>query len=274
MSSLDLDISKRIWSGKIPVQIVLGTHDPADTLFMEVPRCSYLPLLTSTLCTQWDRLETIDPGIIWYDYDGEPLKWHYPLGLLYDLWCTAYQKEKKSIKLPWKLTLHTDTYPDVLLQNPTIDTMKDMYMAMLKEADFLRHGSTKKVMNLSKQDQSQLWLALTTERYDDYWHVNHQILDDRTGPAGTEDTASHGPRHVPLRLYLPNQCPVVQDLVSFVTENGEPNQLDKAIRQLVPSMPLDVRVMAHGVQLPGSVPIRWAADCLSYPDNFLHLVVY
>lgn len=82
-------------------------------------------------------------------------------------------------------------------------------------------------MNLSKQDQSQLWKALSTgnpyysgtqrftrafiERYDDYWNVKQHILDDR----------GVGLRSVPIRLYLPDQCPVIQDTASFTNDQGK-----------------------------------------------------
>ncbi|KAI8074894.1 autophagy protein Apg5-domain-containing protein [Gongronella butleri] len=281
MASLDQDISKSIWYGKVPVQVQTEPSDPTECVYMEVARCSYLPMLTHALCAQVDRLEGVDPASVWYSFQGEPLKWHHPVGLLYDLLCSAAKRDGKELPLPWPLTMHTDAFPEsALLRNPNMETTQDMFMAMIKEADFLRHGSTKKVMNLSKQDQTQLWQALTSERYDDYWQVNHSILDERPGTQGTSSPKTStnntsGPRHVPLRLYLPNQCPVIQDLVPFTSEQGDPVLLSDAMQQLLPKVPLDdMHIMIHGVTVPVDTPIRWAIDHLAYPDNFLHLVVF
>ncbi|KAI9267379.1 autophagy protein Apg5-domain-containing protein, partial [Sporodiniella umbellata] len=139
----------------------------------------------------------------WYECESEPLKWHYPVGLLYDL-------EYQNITLPWSLTIRFKNFPSsTLLAKPTPTTMQNMYMSMIKEAEFLRTGNTKKVMNLSKHDQIQLWQSLSLDCYDDYWKVNKQL---------TEYSLSN--RHVPVRLYLPDNCPVVQELVSFHQENS------------------------------------------------------
>lgn len=79
---------------------------------------------------------------------------HYPIGLLFDLNANVDQ-------LPWGITLHFKDLPSSqVLLKPTPETMQDMFMSMVKEADFLRNGSTKKVMNLSKRDQTQLWQSL------------------------------------------------------------------------------------------------------------------
>ncbi|KAI8097237.1 autophagy protein Apg5-domain-containing protein [Halteromyces radiatus] len=278
MTEIDKDISKAIWHGKIPIQLVLNPVDPMDTLFMEVPRYSYLPLVTSHLTSQTERYHATDPHSIWYEYEGEPLKWHYPIGLLYDMILRmgtsiqGQQREQQTPSLPWRIIVHDDHFPEtILLRNPGLETMQDMYMSMIKEADFLRHGSTKRVMNLSKQDQSQLWQALFSEKYEDYWRVNQTILDDR----------GIGVRSVPLRLYLPDQAPVIQDIAPFTNEKGDSCTLGDVLHSILPSLFMadyttkdtNLIVVIHGIQLPLQTPIRWTSDHLAYPDNFLHLVI-
>lgn len=64
----------------------------------------------------------VSPADAWLSYDGVPLKWHYPLGLLYDLYSgaepshppdddesTEVRVEEDSI--PWKITVHFSAYP-------------------------------------------------------------------------------------------------------------------------------------------------------------------
>ncbi|KAI8343407.1 autophagy protein 5 [Chlamydoabsidia padenii] len=272
MVDIDQDISKAIWYGKIPIQFILDSTDTNDTVFIEVPRYSYLPLFTPQLLSNSKRLDSLDANSIWYEYNGEPLKWHYPIGLLYDM--AVRLGSTTCPELPWRINVHSNNFPDTLiLRNPGLETIQDMYMSMIKEADFLRHGSTKKVMNLSKQDQSQLWQALSTERYEDYWNVNQHILDDR----------GVGLRSVPIRLYLPDQCPVIQDTTSFTNEQGASRTLGDILHSIIPSLFLqngtytntesNLIVVLHGIQLPLHTPIRWASDHLSYPDNFLHLII-
>ncbi|KAI9302609.1 autophagy protein Apg5-domain-containing protein [Cunninghamella echinulata] len=282
MADIDKDILKSIWYGKLPLEIVL--HDDAnESFFFEIPRYFYLPMITTRIQSLLYN-NSLDPQTIWYEYNGEPLKWHYPIGLLYDILINTTlsgdQENNNNTKqiLPWRLILRQDSFPDsIILKNPKIDIMQDMYMSMVKEADFLRHGSTKKVMNLSKNDQSQLWQALSSESYDDFWSVNRHLLDSKGSSL----------RNVPIRLYLPKQSPVIQDIVPFTKENGDDYLLSDVLKQLLPNLSLystnnnnndqqqqNILVKTHGILLPLHTPIKWASDHLSYPDNFLHLVIY
>ena len=45
---------------------------------------------------------------MWFSYKGTPLKWHYPIGVLYDL--VAYGT------LPWHITLKINDFPEDTLQ--------------------------------------------------------------------------------------------------------------------------------------------------------------
>eukprot|EP00842_Homolaphlyctis_polyrhiza_P005521 jgi/Hompol1/5970/HPOL_000171-RA len=70
-----------------------------------------------------------------------------------------------SRSLPWKIQMHFEGFPlDRLIQidaeGAGPNTMRDHFMAMLKESDYLRNGSIKKVMLMTKQDQTKLWDSL------------------------------------------------------------------------------------------------------------------
>jgi hypothetical protein len=103
------------------------------------------------------------------------LKWHYPLGLLYDLFSGAAPSqapgagpedrdamEDNGGTLPWRLTLHFDDWPAEQLVNLDADgrVLHDAFINSVKEADFLRNGTAKGIMSLSKDDSTQLWKAV------------------------------------------------------------------------------------------------------------------
>jgi autophagy-related protein 5 len=135
-----------------------------------------------------------------------PLKWHYPLGLLYDLYSgaepayplDAAQKHdaEDNNHLPWRLTLHASSYPTaslVRLDNANTH-MHDLFIHAVKEADYLRTGTGKTVMFLSKEDSTQLWDAVVKHDFTMYNPINQKLLN----PQGVNL------RHLPVRLYLPH----------------------------------------------------------------------
>ena len=104
------------------------------------------------------------------------MKWHYPVGLLYDLFSgasPASSKPDRSDKavqdtegggngLPWKLVLHFTRWPDEQLVRLDDEGkfLHDAFINSVKEADFLRNGTAKGIMSLSKDDSTQLWKAV------------------------------------------------------------------------------------------------------------------
>ena len=93
---------------------------------------------------------------------------HLPLGLLYDMHTTSTKlvSNLESQTQPMRLTLHLASPPaDKLLMLPSQENCKQMFMAQLKEADFLRWGSTKRVTGLRKQDQDGLWESIREREF-------------------------------------------------------------------------------------------------------------
>lgn len=77
--------------------------------------------------------------------------------------------------IPWSITLRLKDLPHAKLPSPTsnptlastdnvvlalVESSKQAYMGMLKEADFVRNGNTKKVNNLRRPEQDGIWDAL------------------------------------------------------------------------------------------------------------------
>jgi autophagy-related protein 5 len=140
------------------------------------------------------------------------LKWHYPLGLLYDLYSgaePAYPLDPSSTsphrnevseddchRLPWKLTVHFSGYPAEQLVRLDVEdkVMHDLFRNSVKEADYLRTGTGKTVMFLSEKDSTQLWDAVKQHDFSLYNPINQKLLN----PQGA------ALRHLPVRIYLPH----------------------------------------------------------------------
>lgn len=187
-------LQKKIWSGSIPLEIRLAasdcrTFDESDPYLIQPPRLSYLAFLLPRFHAFFAP-NLINPDVrpheAWLSFEGVPLKWHYPLGLLYDLFSGAepidFERQRKedvaaaqvtvetasgTTPLPWRLIVHFTDYPDDQLIQLDAEgrALLDAYINAVKEADFIRNGTARTVMSLSKEDSDNLWRAVQTRKY-------------------------------------------------------------------------------------------------------------
>ena len=126
--------------------------DSVATTVIMAPRASWLPLLATELRKHFIETADLrfvgDDGDVWFDWRGTSLKWHYPLGLLYDLACATASESTSASEpdtdrvlsntplLPFCITLHFLNYPtDSLLRIPastTLDAPRDLYTHAVK----------------------------------------------------------------------------------------------------------------------------------------------
>lgn len=182
---------QRIWEGRVPLEIRLAsseckTYDESEAYLIACPRISFLPLLLPKLHAFFKNLlinEDTKPSNGWFSFEDVPMKWQFPIGLLYDIYSGASDrltpddnglKSKKSsgdtsptepsTEAPrtWQLTLHFDDYPAEVLVKLDDDAkvLRDAFTNSYKEASFARYSSTKVVQRLSMEDALQLWEAV------------------------------------------------------------------------------------------------------------------
>ncbi|KAA0185193.1 Autophagy protein 5 [Fasciolopsis buskii] len=108
---------------------------------------------------------------VWLEYANQPLKWHYPVGLLFDLFANGSD-------IPWKVVVHFTSYPADVLLAPPVDrqAVESHFMSLLKEADALKHRS--QVMNqMQARDHQQLWTGLLSHQFDKFWMINRRLME-------------------------------------------------------------------------------------------------
>ncbi|PSK55280.1 Autophagy protein 5 [Elsinoe australis] len=319
-------LQRRIWDGSLPLEIRLAaadctTYDKSDPYMICHPRLAYLPPLLPRIHAFF-RPFLINPDIpphdAWLSFEGLPLKWHYPLGLLYDLFSganpagldtqstststlTAGPTTDSSTPLPWRLTIHYTSHPTELLfpLDPTFRVLQDAYINSVKEADFIRNGSAKTVMSLSKQDATSLWRAVETHDVALFNSVNTKLLN----PPG------QSLKNVPIKIYLPTSSVhpdapqvegeekekegkeeedtaqvqagsvrVVQGLVPPAMTR-QTTTLGMALNELLPTVfpsrrnPVIAAPVLHGAMVPMSAGLEDLSRAAAYADGFLHVVV-
>jgi autophagy-related protein 5 len=104
-----------------------------------------------------------------------PLKWHVPIGLLYDLYASpsspspsiTTNHDPHNRQLPFRLVCHFSDYPSdqLVLLDEELKALHDAFINSVKEADFVRNGTAKGIMSLSKEDSTGLWDAVRQRTY-------------------------------------------------------------------------------------------------------------
>jgi len=145
----DHEVLRQVWDGRVPVSFILasnevGSVEQPDRLFMLISRLTYFPLVVDRVQRYFQRYLTTDKSSagattaavadIWLEDDnGSPVRWHYPVGVLYDL---AVQ----SVSGPWQLTVHFHNFPEhELIRLSCRDAVEAVFMSAVKEADCLKH---------------------------------------------------------------------------------------------------------------------------------------
>ena len=264
-------IARDVWEGKIPVSFELASYEvrsnaAPDPFYTMLPRNSYLTLFSkSVIDAFYHCIDDDDVDEVWFEYKEKPLRWHYPCGLLYDLFCDPSGSE-----LPWKITVHFRNFPDKdVLECSSVDAIESHYISALKEADQLKHKG-QVVCNMSKNQHQQLWHGLKTDNFEEFWQINKKFMD------GFED----GPmfKSIPMRFYHDGQ--VFQRLVSPRTnDDSQDSTLRDALSLVLPSLfngdvlSASTKILIHGISPPLTTSVQWLSKNLSYADNFLHVCV-
>eukprot|EP01113_Clastostelium_recurvatum_P035984 TRINITY_DN5072_c0_g2_i1.p1 TRINITY_DN5072_c0_g2~~TRINITY_DN5072_c0_g2_i1.p1 ORF type:complete len:340 (-),score=101.29 TRINITY_DN5072_c0_g2_i1:94-1113(-) len=228
----DEHIKKSVWEGAVPISLNLSkdevtTMQGTQPVFILASRLSYLPLVTSTIR---DHFASVAPAVVdevWFDYKSVPLKWHYPVGVLFDLYATQNNNNAGGHRpdLPWDLTLHFQGFPSsVLLRCPNDDTVKQHYNNVLKEANYIKHGDGSKVNKLSLQEVTDMWEGLRMKEYERFFSVNRALY----APADSL-------KHIPLRVCLPGQ-PFLQDLIPHKNQQGGDSTLAEILAYFLPEL--------------------------------------
>eukprot|EP00850_Spirogloea_muscicola_P008260 SM000043S15888 [mRNA] locus=s43:751626:754430:- [translate_table: standard] len=242
------NLRRDVWRGAIPLRVELAHNEvttltappplfqhssevaqgclyvSADQAFLAAlqlmaPRIGYLPLLAHSLRQHFQVALPPGQDTVWLDYQGLPLKWQIPTGVLYDLlvlvssgpWPLTVSLHFVDLLLTYSVNLfvHFRSYPSgVLLDWSDEDNIKWSYMNALKEAWFIMHGNARPVMGLSEADHRELWRSVVQAEDRQYHSI---FLKLRGGPRASSNdlemtdkgTSSNSKAaRVPIRLYV------------------------------------------------------------------------
>lgn len=188
---------------------------------------------------------------------------------------------------PWKLVLHFTDWPaDSLIPlDGEGKVHHDAYINSVKEADFLRNGTAKTMMSLSKDDSTKLWQSVEDHNLPSLIPIYQKLLNPSDGTAL---------RHIPMKVYLPTTpsktiqdsdgqkmgtLKVIQKLISPMLSPREPQTLGTALHSLIPTVfpsrrsYIYAQAVLHGVVVPLTAPLEKLMRGATYSDGFLHFSV-
>ena len=157
---------KLSWEGKIPVCFSMDASDCSkflvpDPFFAMIPRRLYFPMVMDKALNHFESdAATFDPARIWLEWNGVPLKWNYPVGLLYDV-CQSLTPNGGSTVFSITIRFHKNFPEDEVLFWPKVEDVEIFFMSTIKEADAIKHRSSV-MSSLHKRDYQQLWSSLLT----------------------------------------------------------------------------------------------------------------
>ena len=263
------EILRELWQSSLPISFILSDNSITELpppLYLMLPRHLYLPCFIEKIFHYYSKYfpdHSFHSNDFWFEFHSKPLKWHYPIGVLYDA---------SAANLPWEIIVHWNDFPEnELIRFPDSESIEAFYMSTLKEADALKHKG-QMISEMQRRDHKQLWNSLLQDNYQAFWIINRKLM------SYTDNLCYF--RYIPFRIYLSNRSFIqklyppydhqqgkwltLKELIEF-TLNDE-IQYERLSKNLT-----DYRVIIHGVQPPLHTSIQWLSEYFSYPDNFLHI---
>jgi autophagy-related protein 5 len=233
----------------------------------------------------------------YFTYDSVPLKWHLPVGLLYDIYVLSSSPSDEATTLPalFKLTLNFQNGSKLNQISAEPAVLHDAFINSVKEADFLRSGTAKPIMSLPAAASKSLWSSVQVHDLPIYRRIYSSLLPSTF-------------RNVPLRIYLPSGPgpdpgsgsagaagdslasfrvlqahipPMVPpaSLVGAKASGPTVQTLGTALSGLIPSLfpsartPVLARTLLHGAVVPLTSHLEELARSAAYADGWLGVVV-
>eukprot|EP01130_Rhizamoeba_saxonica_P017412 TRINITY_DN8430_c0_g1_i1.p1 TRINITY_DN8430_c0_g1~~TRINITY_DN8430_c0_g1_i1.p1 ORF type:complete len:288 (-),score=31.42 TRINITY_DN8430_c0_g1_i1:42-875(-) len=265
-SQPDTDILRELWRSTIPLELQLASNEIAGSeprrYYMNIPRLTYLTVVTADIKEYFSNFTAGLHDEIWFDYNDMPLKWQYPIGVLYDTFANN--------ELPFKLTVHFQAYPAELLRCPDESFSESRFHYAYKESYFMKYGNLDNINEMKRNQHTDLWNGIKRSDYGLYWNVNHNVH------RSTENIKS-----IPIRIARPQSIFILQEPFSaFTFDRDYEYTLGDLLKLVVPDtieenedgeLECNQRIVIQGIVPTLDMSLLWIMGHLSYPDNFLYI---
>ncbi|CAG98305.1 Atg5p [Kluyveromyces lactis] len=268
------ELRERVWHGSLNVEIMLSDSIVVPNTPLS-EKCYHIVVLRESFLALYlpAIVRKLGNNVIvtyenpykqwWFEYDGVPVPWEYPCGVLFDFLCnsstTSTGKEDDQRLQMWKLKLcHGNKYPPGIL--PLVDGLrqvKDHWKHQWKQACFILNGSAKRIMSLSIPDFEAFWQSLISRHQPDYIKVREKLLT----PNKT--------KHIPIRVWTAD--------ASFLQPSIPANSDTMTLFDVMTSMDIKLqennRAIIQGIVICSDEDIINLYDLFASIDGFLYVVI-
>ncbi|KAK6464771.1 autophagy protein Apg5-domain-containing protein [Scheffersomyces coipomensis] len=214
------EVREKLWNGSINITIRLHVDDTVKEFLLSIHRNSYFALYFESIVSYFKLfIPSIYNKPVWLEYDGQPIKWNVPVGVLYDylylpsvIIARANDTTTTQIKNSWVLELKYDKYPSgeiipFIYQNDDLSInykrmLNEVIVNQLKQSCYVLNSSSKPIMGLSESDSNHLWYGIETHNWMTFNAINSKIIP-------TFDAF-----RIPIRIYVSGEVTVIQNPIS------------------------------------------------------------
>lgn len=274
------EIRRLVWEGALNIQIsvessmtIKGASLKERTLNLRLPRESYITIYLSTIVDRLRNYLRVDPDgesqYVWLEYQGVPLYWNYPLGLLYDSMTALNPSERQNdcdgTLNVWKLDFAQGTQlpPGVLPFSGDLQSVRSYWMQQWKQACFVLNGSSKQMMSLSIQDTRKFWNSVTLRDQSAFRQIANKVVPPQ-------------PRCIPILIH--QSLPKMQLFQPIVPPNKSDGSSMKVIDLIENQFPALFegnnslsKVVSGGIEVPLASELQDVFNRFMSLDGFLHL---
>ena len=206
---------------------------------------------------------------MWLEYEGTPLKWQFPLGVLLDSLEVSIEDGPVNLKL---YVSQIDLTKVIPCENQ--DTLKIHYLSYLKEANALKYPKETKVLNLKTKYIDQLRELIyknDTKLLKDFKHIM-SILSEN----GFADLEKYPVRFVFEKAQIVLTKPFVinafkeeKNLSLITMKQYFCNVLREDYYEKIKEK---YNIYIHGNKVDETMPFVFYYDHFNYWDNYLYIV--
>lgn len=275
------EIKRKLWNGSVNIKVIYqygNDHNQRIDYLLNCYRNSYFPIYYQQLIKYINHYgQDLLQLPIWFEYEGVPIKWNLPIGVLYDYLHLPGIDRNNNLENDgvWELHLKTSKFPTeyiipFIYTNPDLTinyerSLSEVIMNQLKESCFVINGNAKPIMNLSEDNSRSLLASILTHNFGQFTTMSKKIVSKTKFD------------RIPLKIYIAGSLSVIQAPIDAAVEGKSVSLrdvLDDQLPKLFGTSKI-ARPYIHGIDASAimGLPLQDIWHLFKHLDNFLYVVV-